>query len=109
MTILNSMFRIAAITSACAAAPMFSYAVDPNPEAPGAAQSFISDATITAKAKAALISNKLARISVKTDMGGVLLSATVSSADARLLAAKIVASRAGVKGVETTDLKVKAS
>ncbi len=111
MFILKPIFRTAAITSllACAAAPMSVYAADAMPEAPGASQNFVSDSTITAKAKAALISNKLIGISVKTDMGVVSLSGTVNSDEVRLQAAKIVASLEGVKGVETTELKVKAS
>lgn len=110
MTVLKSIFRIAAITSllACAATSVPVYAADPTPEASGTSQSFVSDSAITAKAKAALISNKLIGISVKTDMGVVSLSGMVNSDEARTQAAKIVASLDGVKGVETTELKVKA-
>jgi hyperosmotically inducible protein len=71
------------------------------------AGAYLTDSAITTKVKAALISNKLTGISVKTDLGVVALSGSVATEDLRQKVTKIVASVDGVRGVDYTDLSIK--
>jgi hyperosmotically inducible protein len=70
---------------------------------------YLTDSAVTAKVKAALLSNKLTGISVTTDLGVVALAGTVPSEEIRQKATRIVAAIDGVRGVDYSGLLIKAN
>lgn len=65
-----------------------------------------SDSAITAKVKAAFISNKLSGISVTTDLGVVDLSGSVATEELRQQATRIASGVDGVRGVDYAGLSI---
>ncbi|CAG4882388.1 exported protein of unknown function [Georgfuchsia toluolica] len=65
-----------------------------------------SDSAITAKVKAAFISNKLSGISVTADLGVVDLSGSVATEELRQQATRIASSVDGVRGVDYAGLSI---
>lgn len=76
------------------------------PKQSGSTGAYLSDSAITAKVKAALISNKLTGISVTTEMGVVSLSGSVASEQLRQQITQIASGIDGVRGVDYTGLSV---
>lgn len=107
MTIAKSIYSLAA-ASLIACGTIASYAADTPSEPPGSAKAYLSDATITAKVKSALLTNKLTGITVNTDLGVVSLSGTVASEEVRQQVTKIAAAVDGVRGVDYGNLSIKA-
>lgn len=71
------------------------------------ASAYMSDSAITAKVKAALISNTISGVSVTTDQGVVALSGSVPNEEVRQQVTKIASSIDGVRGVDYSALAVK--
>lgn len=68
---------------------------------------YVSDASITAKVKAALIANAISNISITTDQGVVALSGEVQDESVRQRATEIAASVDGVRGVDYSGLSIR--
>ena len=111
MSINKSILKFAAASVIACGTIASSYATEPpaNPADGTASSSYVSDAAITAKVKAALISSKLMGISVTTELGVVALIGSVPNEAVRETASRIVASVDGVRGVDYSGLSVKAN
>lgn len=68
---------------------------------------YMSDSTITAKVKAALLANTIPDISITTDQGVVTLSGAVENEAVRQRATRIAASVDGVRGVDYSGLSIR--
>lgn len=110
---LKSVCRITAaslLVLGLSAARAADYSTE-TPSSPGAAspqrRPMASDASISTRVEKALRANKVNGITVKSDMGVVTLTGSVPSEDVRQNVARIAAAVEGVKGVETSSLKIK--
>lgn len=111
MSMTKIISHIAAASLLAVGAVGTGYAAD-QPASPSAgteAGTYLSDSAITAKVKAALLSNKLSGISVTTELGVVALVGTVANEEIRQTATKVASAVDGVRGVDYTGLNIKAS
>lgn len=112
MSILKIVSRLAAATLIAGGALAINcYALDQpaNPSSSSETGSYVSDSALTAKVKAALLSNKLTGISVTTELGVVALSGTVANEEIRQAATRIASTVDGVRGVDYSGLSIKVS
>src|SRR5262245_26789258 len=99
--ILGSLLATLSLSFATAQIAFAAEPVDAKkPTEDSAASAYVSDSSVTAKVKAALLSNTITGVSVTTDQGVVALSGTVPNEEVRQQATKIASNIDGVRGVD---------
>jgi osmotically-inducible protein OsmY len=104
---LSYLFVISALVGNPLAGALAATGPIDSPEANMPSAVVVSDATITAKVKAALAANNLSGIEVSTELGIVKLSGTLASEEMRQRATLIAAKIDGVRGVDYASLSIK--